>query len=231
MEAVSLSALRHAVANRAARLPLKSALQSPPRPFDSLGDFHRSPSVSLASFAARVSRGNHSAAPARAAPRRSPIHPPHARQATSAHSVTVSRTDAPHCRFTIRFVHRHGYQLGSTSAHKNGSPREQGRVSHAIGRRPEPASARSASARVPVRRKAVAGLRPGNPAGFPLGGPRRVRRNGFSLRERGGAAVEGADALPPSTHPKLGATSRRQRFHRYALQRIFRPSLGNGGSD
>ena len=37
--------------------------------------------------------------------------------------------------------------------------------------------------------------------------------------------------LPPSTHPKLGVSSRHQRFHRYALRRIFRPSLGNGRSD
>ena len=38
-------------------------------------------------------------------------------------------------------------------------------------------------------------------------------------------------ALPPSTHPTLGVSSRHQRFHRYALQRIFRPSLGSSRSD
>ena len=31
--------------------------------------------------------------------------------------------------------------------------------------------------------------------------------------------------FPPSTHPKLGVQSRHQGFHRYALQRIFRPFL------
>ena len=37
--------------------------------------------------------------------------------------------------------------------------------------------------------------------------------------------------LPSSTHPTLGVSSRHHRFHRCALQRIFRPSLGNGRSD
>ena len=61
--------------------------------------------------------------------------------------------------------------------------------------------------------------------------PDGVLRADCDLRASGEAAVEGADALPPSTHPKLGVTSRRQRFHRYALQRIFRPSLRRGESD
>ena len=73
------------------------------------------------------------------------------------------------------------YHDGSTTMHKNRSPRKQGRDNHAIGKRPESAS---------------------------------VRRT-----------------LPPSTHPKLGVSSRHHGFHRYALQRIFRPSLGNGRSD
>ena len=37
--------------------------------------------------------------------------------------------------------------------------------------------------------------------------------------------------FPPSTHPKLGVQSRHKGFHRYALQRIFRPFLENGSSD
>ena len=60
-----------------------------------------------------------------------------------------------------------GIPHGSSSMHKSRSPRKQGRVNHAIGNRPEFASAGS--------------------------------------------------ALPPSTHPKLGVTSKHQRFHRYAL--------------
>ena len=67
---------------------------------DSLGDFHRSPSVSLASFADRVSEGDRGKALARAPPRSSSIHPPHARQATSTHSVT-----APTDRCTALQVH------------------------------------------------------------------------------------------------------------------------------
>ena len=93
-----------------------------------------------------------------------------------------NRTDAPHCRFISCFVRGPGYHDGSTSAHKSRSPRKQGHHHHAIGKRPESASA-------------------------------------------------GKARLPPSTHPKLGVSSRHQRFHRCALQRIFRPSLGNGRSD
>ena len=65
---------------------------------NSLGDFHHSPSASLASFASGVSAGNSRFAPARAKRGRSRIRHTHARQATSAHSVTA-KADAPHCRF------------------------------------------------------------------------------------------------------------------------------------
>ena len=58
MEAVPLSAPRHGVAVHATRLPLSPHCN----PFfarnDSLGDFHHSPSVSLASFADQVSRSD-----------------------------------------------------------------------------------------------------------------------------------------------------------------------------
>ena len=124
----------------------------------------------LASFAGRVSWGNYSFALARARTGFiSSIRQTHARQATSAHSVTNTKKivpDAPHCRFIICFVRRSRYHIGSTSMHKNRSPREQGRGNHAIGNRPEIASAK---------------------------------------------------ALPPSTHPKLGVSSKHQRFHRCAL--------------
>ena len=60
---------------------------------------------------------------------------------------------------------------------------------------------------------------------------RRFPRTSTVAKVRTRDTESGADALPPSTHPKLGVTSRHQRFHRYALQRIFRPSLRGGGSD
>ena len=183
MEAVPLSAPRHNVASYATRLPLSPHCN----PFfarnDSLGDFHHSPSVSLASFAGRVSesRGppiapagsecglaSHSPYPRKAGyictQRYGPRRPMHRIAGLSAVSYTGRK-----------------YRDGSTSVHKNRSPRKQGRNNHAIGKRPESASA---------------------------------------LR-----------ALPPSTHPRLGVSSRHQRFHRCALQRIFRPSFGNGSPD
>ena len=149
---------------------------------DSLGDFHHSPSASLASFADRVSGGNRVPP---LWPEQTPRVPPFTRPTQGRlrlHTALQPKgADAPHCRFTICFVHRPKIPQGSTSVHKNRSPRKQGRNNHAIGKRPESASAQS--------------------------------------------------ALPPSTHPKLGVSSRHHGFHRCALQRIFRPSLGNGRSD
>ena len=150
---------------------------------NSLGDFHHSLSASLASFADRVSKSKGpSDTPAGVKTACPLIHPAHARQATSAHSVTAP-TGPMHRIAGSQSVSYTGrkYRYGSTSVHKNRSPRKQGRVDHAIGNRPESASTHG--------------------------------------------------ALPPSTHPKLGVSSRHQRFHRCALQRIFRPSLGNGRSD
>ena len=111
---------------------------------DSLGDFHHSPTASLASFAKRVSPGNHSAALAGAAPRGSLIHPPHVK----AGYVRAQRygPERPMHRITgsqsVSYAGRK-YHDGSTSAHKNRSPRKQGRVDHAIAHRPESASART----------------------------------------------------------------------------------------
>ena len=144
MEAVPLSTPWHSVAVCTTRLPLSphcnpcSASQA-----NSLGVFHRSPSVSLASFAGRVSRSDRGVRSGRnGGPRCSPIHPAHARQATSAHSVT-----APQDRCTALQVHnlfrtQAEIPRGSTSVHKNRSPRKQGRVDHAIAHRPESASAK-----------------------------------------------------------------------------------------
>ena len=58
MGAVPLSAPRHGVAVHATRLPLSPHCNPFLARNDSLGDFHHSPSVSLASFADQVSRGD-----------------------------------------------------------------------------------------------------------------------------------------------------------------------------
>ena len=133
----------------------------------------------LSSFAGMVSRGNIALGRGHGRKRFAPLSPHvHARQATlhTAHDSVHRIAGSSSASYTARKYHD-----GSTTVHKNRSPRKQGRVNHAIGYRPESASAHG--------------------------------------------------ALPPSTHPKLGVSSRHQRFHRCALQRIFRPSLGNGRSD
>ena len=149
---------------------------------DSLGDFHYSLSVSLASFAAMVSESRGPLAPA-GSKFGLASHSPYPRKAGyictqrygpgwPMHRIAGSSSAS----YTAR-----KYRDGSTAVHKSRSPRKQGRGNHAIGNRPESASTHG--------------------------------------------------VLPPSTHPKLGVSSRHQRFHRCALQRIFRPSLGNGRSD
>ena len=63
---------------------------------------------------------------------------------------------------------------------------------------------------------------------------RRLSHKNRSPRKpgRGSHAIENRPkSLTPSTHPKLGVTSKHQGLHRYALQRIFRPSLRTVGSD
>ena len=54
--------------------------------------------------------------------------------------------------------------------------------------------------------------------------PRKPGRRSHAIENR-------PKSLTPSTHPKLGVKSRHQGLHRYALQRIFRPSLRIGCSD
>ena len=140
---------------------------------------------------------------------------PTSRQATAAHSVTALSDGCTALRVLARTVRGPEYRAGSTSAHKNGSPRKQGRVGHAIDRRPESASKRPASVSrlTPPRRL----------------GPRRSRRGSVT----DGTIRQGLEAvaLPPSARPKLGVSSGYKRFHRCALRRIFRPSLRSGESD
>ena len=150
---------------------------------NSLGDFHHSPSVSLASFADMVSKSRGPPVAPAGSEDGLASDPPYPRKAGYICTQRYGPGRPMHRIAGSSAVSYTGrkYRDGSTSVHKNRSPRKQGRVNHAIGDRPESASARG--------------------------------------------------ALPPSTHPKLGVSSRHQRFHRCALQRIFRPSLGNGRSD
>ena len=98
---------------------------------DSLGDFHHSPTASLASFAKRVSPGNHSAALAGAAECRSLIHPPHVkagyvraqryaprkRRCTASRVPNLLRTRAGNTTMGVRPRTRtglHGNRVGLT---------------------------------------------------------------------------------------------------------------------
>ena len=153
--------------------------------WNSLGVFHHSLSASLASFAAMVSESKGSFM---LRPGAITIWPLIRHTHVKAGYICTQRYGPRKRRCTALQVHHllrtqlEEYHDGSTAMHKNRSPQKQGRGNHAIGNRPEFASAHKC-------------------------------------------------VLPPSTHPTLGVSSRHQRFHRYALQRIFRPSLGNGRSD
>ena len=108
---------------------------------DSLGDFHHSPSASLASFADRVSGGNRVPP---LWPEQTPRVPPFTRPTQGRlrlhTALRAERLDAPHCRFKSASYMNRNYRNGSTSMHNNRSPRKQGRGNHAIGNRPESAS-------------------------------------------------------------------------------------------
>ena len=149
---------------------------------NSLGVFHHSLSVSLASFAKQVSVGDHDRRPGQDSAVLIP-HSPASRKAGYIYTQRYGPNGPMHRIAGSQSVSYTGrkYHSGSTSMHKNRSPRKQGRGIHAIGNRPESASAKN--------------------------------------------------ALPPSIHPRLGVSSRHQKFHRCALWRLFRSSLGNGRSD
>ena len=184
MEAVPLSTPRHSVAVCTTRLPLSPHCN--PFSAHAIRQPRCFPPQSVHFFSLFCRSGFKEQRAACCSGRRLSgltSHPPHPRKAGY---VCTQRYAPERERCTALQVHnlfrtQAEIPRGSTSVHKNRSPRKQGRVDHAIGNRPESASTHG--------------------------------------------------ALPPSTHPKLGVSSRHQRFHRYALQRIFRPSLGNGGSD
>ena len=174
---------RHGVAIRATRLPLSPHCNPFSVSRTSLGDFHRSLSVSLASFAEKVSESRGPLiAPAGAKTAWPLIRQSHARQATSAHSAWGPKP----VRTALQVHNLLRTQLGNTTAG--------------------------------VRLCTRTGLH-GNRVGVTM--PLEIA---LSPQAR-------SPALPPSTHPKLGVSSKHHGFHRYALQRIFRPSLGNGRSD
>ena len=111
---------------------------------DSLGDFHPSRSVPLASFANRVSAGDHGHHPGQDDCRVDPVSTRLTQGRLRLHTaLRPRRADAPRCRFISCFVRGPEYHTGSTSAHKNRSPRKQGRGNHAIGNRPGSASVKA----------------------------------------------------------------------------------------
>ena len=59
--------------------------------------------------------------------------------------------------------------------------------------------------------------------------PQRVERCLHAIEDR--PIRRRGKAPPPSTHPNLGRASKHQRFHRCALQRIFRPFFKTGRPD
>ena len=96
---------------------------------NSLGVFHHSLSVSLASFAKQVSAGDHDRQSRPGQRRVDPTFTSFTQGRLRLHTaLRTRRRDAPHCRFIICFVHGSAYHNGSTSTHKNRSPRKQGRV-------------------------------------------------------------------------------------------------------
>ena len=179
-EAVPPSVPRRGVASPRHPIATESALQSLFSPMGQPRCFPPQSSRLFSLFCKPGFRGRSNGPSGQRAP---PVVPPSTRLTQGRLRLHTAlrprRTDAPHCRFISCFVRGPEYHTGSTSAHKNRSPRKQGRHHHAIGKRPESASA-------------------------------------------------GKARLPPSTHPKLGVSSRHQRFHRCALQRIFSPSFGDG---
>ena len=150
---------------------------------NSLGVFHHSLSVSLASFANRVSRGDQTNPLARGSRLLFP-HPPASRKA----GYVCTQRYGP-----AGPMHR---AAGSSAASYAGRNTTLG-----------------------VRPRTRTGLH-GNRVGITM-----------PLESALSPQAQKKVTLPPSTHPKLGVSSRHQRFHRCALQRIFRPSLGNGRSD
>ena len=121
---------------------VRTAIPHLPRD-DSLGVFHYSQTISLASFADMVSKSNHSRSLAGEPAACSPIRHTHSRQATLHTAFTALRPGRTALQVSTLSRTRVMYHKGRTPMHKNRSPRKQGRSLHAIGDRPESASAGS----------------------------------------------------------------------------------------
>ena len=148
---------------------------------NSLGVFHHSLSVSLASFAKQVSAGDHDRRPGQDSAVLIP-HSPASRKA--------------------------GY--GCTQRYAPGG------AMHRI--------AGSNLLRTQIENTAT-GVRSCTRAGL------HGNRVGVTMPLEIALSPQAFSTLPPSIHPKLGVSSKHQKFHRYALRRLFRSSLGNGRSD
>lgn len=111
----------------------ESVLQSPICPKDSLGVFHNSPNQLLASFADKVS-GAIAVLPLATSKTLVPPSPlTHARQATLHTAHDSAHRNAGSYQFRTRTGNKRSLQ----PSHKSWSPRKPGRISHAIGMRPE----------------------------------------------------------------------------------------------
>ena len=148
---------------------------------NSLGVFHHSLSVSLASFASRVSAGDRDPYSGQSTAALIP-HPPASRKA--------------------------GYVCTQRYAPKGSMHRIAGLS--------------SASYMDPLT---TMGVRPRTRTGL------HGNRVGVTMPLEIALSPQACSTLPPSIHPKLGVSSKHQKFHRYALRRLFRSSLGNGRSD
>lgn len=148
---------------------------------NSLGVFHHSLSVSLASFAKQVSAGDHDRRPGQDSAVLIP-HSPASRKA--------------------------GYGCTQRYAPEG--------TMHRI------AGSSSASYMDPLTTR---GVRPRTRTGL------HGNRVGVSMPLEIALSPQACSTLPPSIHPRLGVSSRHQKFHRCALWRLFRSSLGNGRSD
>ena len=148
---------------------------------NSLGVFHHSLSVSLASFAKRVSAGDHGDRSGRNEYRVDPASTRSTQGRLHLHTaLRAPWRDAPHCRF------------------------------------------KSASYTDPLT---TVGVRPRTRTGL------HGNRVGVTMPLEIALSPQAFSTLPPSIHPRLGVSSRHQKFHRCALWRLFRSSLGNGRSD
>ncbi len=128
----------------ATRLPLRTHCNPSSASLrNSLGAFHHSLTASLASFANRVSAGDHASALWPGCWRVDPASTRLTQGRLRLHTA-LRADDAMHriAGFAAASYTDRKYRDGSTSVHKNRSPRKQGQGYHAIGNCPGSASVR-----------------------------------------------------------------------------------------